>query len=159
MEYEIERCTRHCAATGRELTQGEEFFSVVVEEGAGLKRLDYSTEAWPGPPEGAIGWWKAQVATPEARAKLAPNEVMLQIFDQLENQPARADMRYLLALLLARRRVLRMEEEDRDADGRLLVVVYCPRRDATYKLPVALPDEARINVLQEELARLLDGNA
>ena len=157
MEYEIERCTRHCTATGRELAPGEEFFSVVVEERTGLKRHDYATDAWAGPPEGAVGWWKTQVPTPETRAKLAPNDVMLQFFDQLETQPPRADMRYLLALLLVRRRVLRLEEEERDAEGRPIMIVYCPRRDATYKLPAAMPDETQINVLQEELARLLEG--
>ena len=155
-DYEIQRCTRHCTATGRELVPGEEYYSVVVDEPAGLKRYDYSAEAWPGPPAGAIGWWKAEIPAPQTRAKLAPNDLMLQVFDQLEDQPGRTDMRYLLALLLVRRRVLRLEEEERDAQGRPLLVAYCPRRDAVYKLPVAMPDEARMNVLQEELARLLD---
>ncbi len=158
MEYDVQRCTRRCASSGRELVPGEEFFSVLVDEGAELKRYDFSREAWQGPPEGAIGWWKTQVPSPEAkRPHWAPNDLMLHVFEQLESQPQRADLRYLLGLLLVRRRVLRLEEEERDQSGREWLVVYCPRRDATYRVPAVAPDEAKIEAIQDELARLLFG--
>src|SRR5579863_1948158 len=54
MDYEIQRFTRHCAVTGRELAPGEEFYTALVAAGAELKRIDYSAEAWQGPPEGAL---------------------------------------------------------------------------------------------------------
>jgi uncharacterized protein YbaR (Trm112 family) len=156
MDYEIQRCTRCCATTGRELAPGEDFYSVVVAEGSELKRCDYSVEAWEGPPEGAIGWWKSQMPSPTAkRMHWAPNDVLLHCFEQLESQPDKADMRYVLGLLLVRRRVMREEEQDRDPEGREVMVLYCPRREATYRVPVVQPDEARANEIQEELARLL----
>jgi hypothetical protein len=159
-EYEIQRFTRHCAATGRELAPGEEFYSVLTVEGADLVRRDFSTAAWPGPPQGAIGWWKSQVPSPDAkRVHWAPNEVTLQFFEQLQQQPGREDLRYVLALLLLRRRVLRMEREDRDAHGRQVLVVYCPRRETSYQVVVAVPEEARIQPIQEELAQLLFAHA
>ena len=34
MDYEIQRCTRHCHETGRELAAGETYFSVLLAEGA-----------------------------------------------------------------------------------------------------------------------------
>ena len=85
----------------------------------------------------------------------APNEVMLQLFDQLENQPARQDMRYVLALLLVRRRVMRLEEEIKGPEGCETLVLYCPRREATYHVPVVMPAAARIQEIQQELASLL----
>ncbi len=30
IDYEIQRCTRHCAASGRELVEGETFYSVLL---------------------------------------------------------------------------------------------------------------------------------
>jgi hypothetical protein len=68
-------------------------------------------------------------------------------------------MRYVLALLLVRRRVLREDEPELDEQGRQVLVLYCPRRDATYKVPTAIPTEARINEIQEELAKLLFAKA
>jgi len=160
MDYEIQRCTRCCAATGRELAPGEEFYSALVAEGADLVRHDYSTEAWDGPPEGAIGWWKSQMPSPTAkRMNWAPNDVMLEFFEQLEQQPDRQDMRYVLALLLVRRRVMRQEESEQDEQGREVLVLYCPRRETTYRVPVVDPEESRINEIQEELAKLLFANA
>lgn len=155
MDYEVQRSTRRCAATGRDLVPGEEYFSALVEEGSDLVRRDYAKEAWQGPPEDAIGWWKSQIPSAETkRMHWAPNDVMLHFFEQLESQPHRQDMRYVLALLLVRRRVMRLEEEARD-DGGETLVLYCPRRDATYRVPVVMPDEARIDAIQEELAKLL----
>jgi hypothetical protein len=160
MDYEVQRSTRHCAATGRELAAGEEFYSAVVAEGAELKRLDYAIEAWKGPPEGAVGWWKSQVPSPDAkRMRWAPNDVMLHFFEELQQQPERQDMLYVLALLLVRRRVMRLEEEERGDEGRETLVLYCPRRETTYRVAVVIPDEPRINEIQEELARLLFSHA
>ena len=105
MDFEVQRCTRHCAASGRELRTGEIFFSALASEGATVTRHDYSSEAWTGPPEGALGWWKSQMPALESKSRKtqwAPNDVMLQLFDELADQPQRADMRYVLTLLLVR---------------------------------------------------------
>jgi hypothetical protein len=156
MDYEIQHSTRRCATTGREFAPGETYYSVVVDEGGELKRYDYTAEAWHGPAEGAIGWWKSQVPQPAARKKhWAPNDVMLQFWDELADQPERWDMRYVLTLLLVRRRVFRLEEEKRDPSGRELLVVYCPRREATYEVPAVVPEAPRVEQIQEELASLL----
>jgi hypothetical protein len=156
MDYEIPHCTRHCSVTGREFTPGEKFYSAVVAEGAELVRRDFARDAWTGPPEKCVGWWKSQMPGADARRMhWAPNDVMLQLFEQLEGEPEKQAMRYLLALLLVRRRVMRLDETERDGQGRETLVLYCPRRDATYRTPVVVPDEAGINQIQEELARLL----
>ena len=126
-----------------------------MAEGAELRRYDYSVETWQGPPAGAIGWWKSQAAQNTKRPQWAPNDVLLQCFDELADQPARQDMRYVLALLLVRRRVMRLEEDQRSANGEVLVL-QCPRRDATYEVPVMIPDTAKIEEIQQELARLLE---
>ena len=160
MEYEIQRCTRHCAATGRELAPGEEFYSVLIAEGADLRRYDYSADAWAGPPDGVIGWWKSQMPGPTSkRIHLAPNEVLLHFFEDLQSQPDKEEMRYVLALLLVRRRLMRLEEQEHDERGREVLVLYCPRRETTYRVPAVAPDQSRIDEIQEELARLLFAKA
>ncbi|MEX2185809.1 MAG: hypothetical protein WD875_03400 [Pirellulales bacterium] len=156
MDYEVQRCTRQCSKTGRELLPGEAFFSTLVAEGASLARHDYACEAWSGAPEGVVGWWKSRM--PEAttkKAQLAPNDVILQLFDRLAEQPDKADMRYVLALLLVRRRVARAEESETDEESREWMVMYCPRREATLKTLVAMPTDERAAEIQEELGRLL----
>jgi hypothetical protein len=156
LEYDIQRCSRRCAATERELADGETCYSVLVSEGGGVVRRDYSAEAWAGPPENAIGWWKATVADPsKGRPHWAPNDVMLSYFERLLEDPAAEDARYVLALLLVRRRLLRLESSQRDAAGRETLVLYCPRNEAEYRVAESVPSPERAAAIQQQLAELL----
>jgi hypothetical protein len=156
MDYEVQRSTRRCTVTGREFVPGETYYSVLMAEGAELKRYDYAAEAWPGPPPEAVGWWRSQIPDhTAARKHWAPNDVMLHFWDELADQADKQDMRYVLTLLLIRRRVFRLEEETRDSQNQELLVVYCPRREATYQVPAVAPEPLRVDQIQEELAALL----
>jgi hypothetical protein len=160
MDYEVERCTRRCAASGRELEDGEEFFSTLSTDRGQVHRTDYAAEHWSGPPESALAWWKSRMPTREAkRGQLAPNEVLLQLFAELEHVPEKADMRYVLVLLLVRRRVLREEEIEHDETGREVMRVYSPRDENMYRVDVVVPDEGRSDEIQAELGRLLYAEA
>jgi len=157
MDYELQRCTRCCAQTGRELTSGEPFYSVLLAEAGEMRRYDYSQQAWNGPPEAAIGWWRSLVPTAGSERKhWAPNDVMLEFLEQLAGQADKQDVQYVLALLLVRRRVMRLEETAKDEQGGEVMVLYCPRRETTYRIPAVVPAESRISEIQEELARLLE---
>jgi hypothetical protein len=155
MDYEVQRCTRRCSTTGREFAPGEVYYSVLVDREGKWNRLDYATEAWTGPPDEAVGWWKSKISHRRATKRhWAPNDVMLDFWDTLADQPESLDMRYVLTLLLVRRRVFRWDEERRgEVQDRL--AVYCPRRDATYEVHVVLPEPTRVNQIQEDLATLL----
>ncbi len=160
MDYEVQRCTRQCAASGRQLEPGEVFYSMLVVEGAQVERRDYAPEAWQGPPEGALGWWKSQMPEREGhKLHWAPNDVMLHLLEELQSQTALHDMRYVLALLLVRRRVLRLEESEFDAQGEESLVLYCAKNEQTYRVRVATPDAQRIEAIQDELAKLLFADA
>ncbi len=156
IDYDIQRCSRRCAATDRELKDGETCFSVLVPEGAAVVRRDYAAEAWPGPPENAIGWWKTTIVDPNAgRPHWAPNDVMLNYFERLLDNPSAEDARYVLALLLVRRRVLRVEGHEQDAAGRPTLLLYCARNEAQYRVAEIMPSPDRAAAIQQQLAELL----
>ncbi len=160
IDFEIERCTRHCAVTGRELKPGEEYYSVLMDDDGQWRRLDYAIEAWHGPPDECVAWWRARIPPPSStRRHWAPDEVMLQCLEELEGNAERADFRYLLALWMMRRRILRLEKTERTPEGNEVASFYCPRRDATYLMPVVLPDESRLSSLQEDIWRLFSGGS
>ncbi len=107
-EYKVSRCSRRCCVEDRNLRDGEWYYSVVIEDGEDLIRRDYSAGVWTEPPAGAIGWWKCRM--PEAGARkmvLTPEPVLLDHLRRLEAEPMQGPLRYLLALTLLRRRVLR----------------------------------------------------
>ena len=155
LDFEIRRCARRCAKTDREFQQGETFYSALVAEGAEVVRYDYCREAWEGPPPSAIGWWRTELGEATAKKYLAPNDVILDFFQQLAGRPDKDDFRYVLTLLMIRRRIVRLEETETDEQGRELLVVFCSRNETEYRVPVAPPETQRANEIQEELANLL----
>ncbi|MCO6454003.1 MAG: hypothetical protein J5I93_01705 [Pirellulaceae bacterium] len=160
LDFAVQRCTRRCHASDRELAPGETFYSVLVADGAEVTRRDYAAEAWQGPPAGALGWWKSQMPAPHARKMhWAPNDVILHYFQQLGEETAETDIRYVLALLMIRRRIMRLEQTERDAQGQELLVLYCPRSDVEYRVAVVMPTAERVRAIQDELARLLYADA
>ncbi|MEK6236201.1 MAG: hypothetical protein N2C14_15960, partial [Planctomycetales bacterium] len=134
MEYQFNRCTKRCAESGRELAEGELYYSVLLADGADWKRVDFSTDAWSGPPPEAVGWWQSRIPTKEStKAKLAPNEVLKQFFAELRERGDRPEMLYVLTLLMLRRRILRPEEGGTSREDEL--ACCCPRAEETYRIP------------------------
>ncbi len=156
LDFEVERCTRHCAESGRALAAGEEIYSVLMSERGSVKRLDYAIEAWHGPPEKSLAWWKSKIpAADQTTPKLAPSDALLQFFVELQQSDDKADVRYVLALLLIRRRIFRLEDQIRDEQGRDVMVVYCGRNETSYEVTIVVPDDVRVAQIQDELAELL----
>lgn len=107
-EYKVNRSTRQCHTLKRPLREGEWYFSVISESGDDYVRHDYSAEAWTGPPEDAIGWWKKRMPTTDQRKLvLAPPGVLIDLLRQMDQFPDKAKSRYLLALMLMRRRLVK----------------------------------------------------
>lgn len=160
LDYEVHRCTRRCAATDRRLEPGERYYSVLRTTGKEVERIDYSAGAWSEPPENAIAWWQSRIPDESSGPKLAPNEVMLRLFDEWGDNPAQADARYVLTLLLLRRRIFRPTEsmgldESVSPEASEALVVYCPTRDDSYSVPVVMPDDERAAEIDTQLNELL----
>lgn len=159
LDFEVQRFTRQCCETEVILQPGDEFYSALVLQGASVLRRDYAAAAWKGPPPGTIGWWKAQVPDLQTRRiSWAPNDVIAHYFEQLYDQvDAPADLRYVLALLMVRRRIARLEETERDDRGQETFVLYSPRNEREYRVLVAAPSAERIEAIQQHLGDLLFG--
>jgi hypothetical protein len=170
LDFEVQRTSRRCTATDAPLEPGDVCFSVLEVQGADVIRKDFCTAAWKDPPGEALAWWRTQIPEPTAKKiKLAPNDVLLELFDQLADDPAHCDLRYVLTLLLVRRRVLRVEAAAdtkkpapvRGTDGQLneMMAVFCPKRETSYVVPVAMPSGGRIDEIQQQLSDLLIAGA
>lgn len=113
--YSVARCTGKCAASGRAFAAGEAVIAALVErDGGGLERVDYAPEAWAqgARPAGVVfGFWKTSYSPEEKRQNtLLGDDELLDLFDDLAGaaEAKQAAFRYFLALLLIRRRQLRV---------------------------------------------------
>ena len=117
--YDIVRREEVCAATGRVLEPGERHIAALVEtpDDQALVRVLYSLGAWesgarPEPPAGLFGYW-ARVAGEGSKpaGPVISQDELFDLFEQLAeaDQPRRIGFRYLLALMLMRKRRLVFE--------------------------------------------------
>jgi hypothetical protein len=126
-DYHITQNSKRCTATGRELQPGEKYFSVLVEQDHKLVRQDYSQEAWQGPPAGAFSFWTGRISDTGGDSKpQIDDELLLDCFQRLdgENDPNKVNFRYVVALLLMRRKRLKFEEA-KVKDGQEFLVLRC----------------------------------
>ncbi len=152
-EYKVNRCSRRCCVEERPLRDGEWYYSVVIQQGEDFVRRDYSSQAWTEPPEGAIGWWKGRM--PEAGARklvLAPDAVLVDLLRQMGDADDQGPLRFLLALTLLRRRVLRLQPTDpskarTDGEGPL------GEQDAKWMRLQVASDGSEIDVRQWQISR------
>ena len=165
MDLKIQRPSPTCKTSGSEFKAGDLMFSALVREEGRLVRHDWSHEAWAGAPDETLAWWRSVVPEQENEGvSLAPVEALLDILESLADQPEEASLRYLLALQLLRRKVLRFgdspSEGDADGDDKRertdeVVSLVCRRRDCEYKVVAVMPEAEERAVLEERLAALL----
>ena len=155
---DIPKASKTCSVSRRELKPGEAFFSVLIEENDGeTKRLDIAAEHWTGPPQHCVGWWRtSNPETSDKKIKLAPNDILLDLFEQFSADLTKPEMRYVLALLLIRRRLFRYErEEETDETGEKTLVVYSIKQNMNYEIPVVHLTSGQLEDVQTQLASLL----
>jgi hypothetical protein len=157
MEYQIEANTRRCAATGREMLPGEKIYSVLLDQAGKFVRQDFAADAWMGPPEGAFSFWAGRVpALDERRRPRIDDDLLLDCFNRLEGQaePDRVQFRYIVALLLLRRKRLKFEDT-RLEDGVEILRLRCPRTQRRYDLVNPRLTNEEMSAVQDEVFRVL----
>ena len=139
---------------------GEAFYSVLVPQGAEVVRQDFAADAWKGPPDDAIGWWRSEVSDPRVnRPQWAPHDVILNFFEQLQQNPVQEEVAYVLALLMIRRRIFKLEASETDTENRELLLIYCSRNEKEYRVVVSTPSPAKIDSIQRQLTEMLFATA
>ncbi|MEM1208726.1 MAG: hypothetical protein AAGI54_05610 [Planctomycetota bacterium] len=187
--YEIDKPTLVCGQSGRELVPGESYVATLVElteaelaamppkdraqHALGFKRVDVSAEAWGAKAdhEDVFCWWKTRV--PEAgeakRKMLVDDAALMVLLERLADAESaeRLAFRFVLALILLRKKLLRHDRTDGRDDGRWWV--FTPKADVskgilgrwsdkrTIEVRDAELDETAIQAVTEQLSEVLEG--
>jgi hypothetical protein len=156
-EYQIQPNTRRCAITGRELRPGDRYFTALLESAGQFVRQDYSAEAWTGPPEAAFSFWSGLVPSDNEPARpRIDDDLLLECFERLggQTEPSRLSFRYVVALLLMRRKRLKFEESATE-EGREVLTLRCVKTGASHKVVNPGMSDDEMMAVQEEVFKLL----
>jgi len=121
VDWRVDRSGGTCVKTGRPFKPGETFHVVLFEDGEGFRREDYCDEAWDKMPEGAFCTFLSHMPVdqkPKKKRLLVDDDVLIDFFVRLKNEQesVRQQFRFVLALILMRKRLLKYDETINDGE-------------------------------------------
>jgi len=124
-DYNIRKTSGQCSLCEKQLEPGAEFTATVTEESEELVRRDFCDDCRNSLDDiegGAILCiWRTAVPQPEAKKKLlVSDDLLINLFERLgdTDEAARIKFRYVLALILMRKKLLVYDRMDQDDEGR-----------------------------------------
>ncbi len=158
-DWKIRRLRGECAKCERAFeTDGERLLTQVRFVDEELVREDFHPECWEEPSD-AIYWWATRREVQGKKTLALDFELIERLFFQLEerSEDKIRELRYLLCLMLMRKRRLKLVRVQRGPEGEAMLLRR-PRRKEECRVFVYDFDPERLDVLRGELATLLDGD-
>ena len=156
IDYDVRRSQKRCSVTDRVFEAGEKYLSALVETEDGYERIDFASDQWQGPPDACIGWWHCRVPeTSKGRVYWAPNDVLLAYFEDLYEKQNHPLTLFVMGIVLARRKILKMGQNEKDEYNQPLMVLESADKSKSYKIPMMDPDPGKVTSIQQSLAEQL----
>jgi hypothetical protein len=158
-EWNIQARALQCAVSGRPFEKGERVFSALYWREGQYQRVDLCAEAWKARNDNIepLSAWQTEFVpppppAPEALKKDDAESLLRRLV--AENEPGTRNARYILALMLERKKVVRQIERQRQEGLSILVYEHIPSgevwliEDPGLKL-------GELSAVQDEVAHLL----
>lgn len=161
VHWEVGRGQRACSVTGKVFEEGDEYYSALQEEGESFARRDFCPEAWEELDKTKFfSFWRTKLQRGGDKKKnrlVIDVEAFYTFFLSLcdDEKPSRQLFRYLIALMLVRKRILRLEEVEKHPDGEALIL-YDTRAKEECRVPAPVAGEAELVSAQEELNQIFE---
>jgi len=167
--FHVEASRRTCRACDREFQPNDAYVSALKDvesddaHPSGMARLDFCEEHWAQEAAGDTPWiafWRTRVPEPEepkSRRVVIDDDRLLEVFFRLAGteDPLKLDLRYVIGLMLIRKRRLKLEGTRRRGGETVLRVRKSRSKELHDLLDRKLTDAALVSVSQE-IGTLLD---
>lgn len=158
-QWQVQRTAGCCAGTGRKLESGEEYYAALIDQQTFFERRDFSVGYWQEHQPEVFSFWKTRIPQPSQKNKMFVDDGMLiNFFERLagETESLKVNFRFVLGLILMRKRLLKYEDSRRE-DGREAWTVRLVRDKETSKLINPDLDDEQIELVSRELSTILQG--
>jgi hypothetical protein len=166
-EYNISRATGSCHACQRKFEPGDEFNATVRQNEEEFLREDYCHDCYAALDEtrrndpAVLGMWRTRVPQPKEKKKLfVDDEVLMNFFHRLADaeDEARIGFRFVLTLVLMRKRILSYEGMKADEHGRDLWKMRIRGEQKIHDVIDPHLDEEKIAEVTGQLGAILEGD-
>jgi len=161
-EYHLARAVGVCAVSGRIITAGEKLMATVRETLEGLERVDVAPENWERfDKSNLLAFWQTVMPKPEEKKKVfVDDEVLCTLFERLAEatEPAKVNFRFVLGLILMRKRLVIYESTRHDGDegGKDVWIVRMKGKDERLDLFDPKLDENQVLEVSQQLGQVLN---
>lgn len=158
--YEIHRPQGKCHVTGNLIEPGAKLMAALRETPAGFERLDISLDAWPSfDRSDVLAFWQTVMPTPQQTKKklFVDDQVLCELFERLAqvSEPAKLNFRFVLGLILMRKRMI-VYETTRVEEGAEIWSVRFKGRDELLDLVNPKLDEQQVLEVSQQLGEILN---
>jgi hypothetical protein len=159
-DWTIQGRSGRCSVTERDFAEGEFFYTLLFRERDSFRREDLSEEAWrerDPAAETPYSFWRTKFeppppAEPEALGKETAEDLLRRYMAGHDH--GHANTRYILALMLERKRLLKQIEVKEDTHARTLVYEHV-KTGEVFVIPDPDLRLDQIETVQTEVAALL----
>lgn len=160
VDWQVGKNSRVCSASGREIDVGEEHYSALIESPEGFIRQDFSVDAWGDVDKsGFFSFWKTRAHEKDEKKKrlVIDTEAFYTFFCSLmeTEEEDKILFRYLVSLILTRKRILRLDDIQKTPDGDVLVL-YDRRTETTVRVDCPEVTQDELAEAQETLNQIFE---
>lgn len=157
-DWSISRGDQKCVACSRDFAVKEEYFSALYDEDRQFVRRDYCPQCWDAQDKAKVySFWKTRVPEKEETRKVVDDEIVMNFFMRLqgETDATKVNFRYVLALLLMRKKILKLDDIRYDDRGEALIMKH---REEGTEFVVYNPQlsEEQITQVTDEVGQILN---
>jgi hypothetical protein len=157
--YQIAKPQGRCAVSNEIIEPGSKFMAALRETPSGFGRVDVSPARWSEfDRKDVIGFWQTVMPHAEQKKKVfVDDQVLCEIFERLADttEPAKLNFRFVLGLILMRKRMIIYENTRTESDREIWSVRFKGRDD---KLDLVNPklDEQQVLEVSQQLGEILN---
>ena len=162
-DWSIQSRSERCSVSGEPFQDGEYFYTLLFHEKERLRREDLSEAAWKARDSARepFSFWRSKFEpppppSPEPLGKQTAEDLLRQYMQEGDSQHASA--RYILALMLERKRLLKQVEARKGEDGGRILIYEHAKTGEVFVVPEPELHLDQIEKVQTEVSALLMPN-
>jgi hypothetical protein len=159
MDWEIAKSLQRCQACEKPFDPQEEYFSALYDQDNKFVRKDFCPACWDKQDQTTLfSFWRTRCIPEEKKVKkFVDDSVILDFFMRLQGtaDPSKKNFRYVLALLLMRKKLLKFDDIKKGEGGEALVLSL-PAEGTKFEVYNPQLTEEQIQQVTEEVGQILN---
>ncbi|MFQ5863330.1 MAG: hypothetical protein ACE5IC_09460 [Candidatus Brocadiales bacterium] len=163
MNWDIVKNSGTCTRCEKTLQEEEAFYSSLFLDNTFFLRKDFCENCWNNNPDTSFfSFWKTRIPKKgEPKRRVIDNTAIFTLFLRLgehgehHDEPWAKNLRYVLALFLMRKKLLKLKNQGRDDMGEFMEL-YSTEEDKLFKIHNPNLSEEEVVRLNDEILKLFD---